>query len=100
MMSGMPAAGFGLAAGQGAHFGYHHQPMQASNGFNPYLFAAAPQLFPAQAGVQGGFFPGAPRSLPAGASSGGGASSGASEVGERLSVDMVRFFLNSQARDL
>lgn len=80
MMSGMPAAGFGLsAAGQGAHFGY--QPVQASNGFNPFLFAA-PQLFPPQAGVQGGFFPGAPSSLSAGASSGGGASSGASEVGE------------------
>lgn len=84
MMPGMPAAaGFGLsAAGHGAHFGY--QPVQAPNGFNPYLFAA-PRLFPPQAGIPGGFFPGAPVSLPAGASS-GGASSGASEVGESLSV--------------
>ena len=82
MMSGMPAAGFGLsaAAGQGSHFGYH-QPAQVSNGFNPFLYAA-PQLFPPQAGVQGAFFPGAPRSLSAGASSGGGASSGAGTVGE------------------
>lgn len=88
MMPGIPAAGFGLsAAGQGAHFGYH----QASNGFNPYLFPAT-QLFPPQAGVQRGFFPGAPRSIPVGASSGGGgASSGASEVGESLSLSV---FLN------
>jgi len=84
MMSGIPAAGFGLsAAGQGAHFGYH-QPVQAPNGFNPLY--AAPQLLTPQAGVQGDLFPGAPRSLSAGASSGDGASNGASIVGEFFSL--------------